>query len=66
MGAKMNDFTLEELEYLMRKFMLTNGDDFEHNLEAKLQKMIDQKKEFELMKLKGISAEERIFGKRKA
>lgn len=62
----MNDFTLEELEYLMRKFMLTNGDDFEHNLEAKLQKMIDQKKEFELAKLKSISAEERIFGKRKA
>lgn len=25
----------------MRKFMLTNGDDFEHNLEAKLQFMIN-------------------------
>ncbi len=41
----MNDFTKEELEYLFRKFMLTNGDDFEHNLEAKLQSMIDNYKE---------------------
>ena len=37
----MNDFTKDELEYLYRKFMLTNGDDFEHALEAKLQGMID-------------------------
>jgi hypothetical protein len=37
----MNDFTKEELEYLFRKFMLTNGDDFEHNLEAKLRSKID-------------------------
>ncbi len=37
----MNDFTKEELEYLHRKFMLTYGDDFEHNLESKLQSMID-------------------------
>jgi hypothetical protein len=36
----MNDFTKEELEYLFRKFMLTNGDDFEHALEKKLQDMI--------------------------
>ncbi len=37
----MNEFTKEELEYLFRKFMLTNGDDFEHNLEAKIQSLID-------------------------
>lgn len=37
----MNDFTKDELEYLMQKFMLTKGDDFEHNLEKKLQFMID-------------------------
>lgn len=51
-----NNFTKQELEYLYRKFMLTNGDDFEHALEAKLQGMIDgycehethhQKKEIE-------------------
>ena len=41
----MNDFTKEELEYLHRKFMLTNGDDFEHNLEAKLQSLIDNYEE---------------------
>ncbi len=38
----MNEFTKEELQYLFRNFMLTNSDDFEHNLEAKLQGMIDK------------------------
>ena len=47
----MNDFTKEELEYLFRKFMLTNGDDFEHNLEAKLQSLIDNYCEHELKQL---------------
>lgn len=37
----MNEFTKEELQYLFRTFMLTNGDDFEHNLESKMQRMID-------------------------
>lgn len=37
----MNDFTKDELEYLFRKFMLTNGDDFEHKLESKIQSMIE-------------------------
>jgi len=37
----MTDFTKEELQYLFRTFMLTNSDDFEHRLEAKLQSMID-------------------------
>lgn len=37
----MNDFTKEELEYLMRKFMLTKGDDFEYNLHDKLESMIE-------------------------
>jgi len=37
----MNEFTKEEIEYIYRKFMLTNGNDFEHALEAKLQRMID-------------------------
>ncbi len=36
----MDNFTKAELEYLMRKFMLTNGDDFEHNLHDKLESMI--------------------------
>lgn len=40
-GFVLNDFTKEELKYLFRKFMLTNGDDFEHRLEAKLQSLIN-------------------------
>jgi hypothetical protein len=37
----MNDFTKAELQYLFRTFTLTNGGDFEHKLEDKIQSMID-------------------------
>ena len=37
----MDKFTKKELEYIHRKFMLTNGDDFEHALDSKLQYLID-------------------------
>jgi hypothetical protein len=49
----MNDFTKEELQYLFRKFMLTNGDDFEHKLEAKLQSMIDNYCEYQCLLCRG-------------
>ncbi len=37
----MNDFTKEELQYLFKTFSLTEGSKFEHDLDKKIQSMID-------------------------